>query len=52
MQDILTESQTWSIATSKQVLIHEGPWTGINMTIAWELYFQEQGLSPHARCAD
>ena len=52
MQDILKESQKWNVTTSKRVLTHEGPWTGINMTIAWELYFQEQGLSPHARCTD
>jgi len=52
MQDILAESQKWTFATSKRVLTHEGPWIGSNMTIAWELYFQEQGLSPHAKCTN
>jgi hypothetical protein len=28
----------------------EGPWRGADMTIAWELYFQAQGLAPAARC--
>ena len=49
---LLTESQRWDSATllDRQVLVDEGPWRGADMTIAWELYFQAQGLAPAARC--
>ena len=26
-----------------------GPWRQKNMSVAWELYFQEQGLAPYIR---
>ena len=47
---LLTESQRWDSATllDRQVLVDEGPWRGTYMTIAWELYFQAQGLAPAA----
>ncbi len=49
---LLTESQKWDSATllNRQILMDEGPWRGTDMTIAWELYFQAQGLAPAARC--
>ena len=49
---LLTESQKWDSATllDRQILVDEGPWRGTDMTIAWELYFQAQGLAPAARC--
>jgi hypothetical protein len=48
---LLTESQGWDSATllDRQILVDEGPWRGTDMTIAWELYFQAQGLAPAAR---
>jgi hypothetical protein len=49
---LLTESQKWDSATllNRQILMDEGPWRGTDLTIAWELYFQAQGLAPAARC--
>jgi hypothetical protein len=49
---LLTESQRWdsAILLDRQILVDEGPWRGTDMTIAWELYFQAQGLAPAARC--
>ena len=49
---LLTESQKWDSDTliNRQILMDEGPWRGADMTIAWELYFQAQGLAPAARC--
>jgi hypothetical protein len=49
---LLTESQKWDSATllNRQILVDEGPWRVTDMTIAWELYFQAQGLAPAARC--
>jgi hypothetical protein len=49
---LLTESQKWDSATllNRQILVDEGPWRGTDLTIAWELYFQAQGLAPAARC--
>ena len=48
---LLTESQKWDSDTliNRQILIDEGPWRGTDMMVAWELYFQEQGLAPGAR---
>jgi hypothetical protein len=49
---LLTESQKWDSDTliNRQTLMDEGPWRDTDMTIAWELYFQAQGLAPGARC--
>ena len=49
---LLTESQKWDSATllNRQILVDEGPWRGTDLMIAWELYFQAQGLAPAARC--
>jgi hypothetical protein len=49
---LLTESQKWDSDTliNRQILMDEGPWRGTGMTVAWELYFQAQGLAPGARC--
>ena len=49
---LLQESHRWEgrPPVNRQVLLQEGPWVGKNMTIAWELYFQAQGLAPHAWC--
>ena len=49
---LLTESQKWDSDTliNRQILMDEGPWRGTDMTVAWELYFQAQGLAPGARC--
>jgi len=49
---LLTESQKWDSDTliNRQILMDEGPWRDTDMTIAWELYFQAQGLAPGARC--
>jgi hypothetical protein len=50
---LLTESQKWDSDTLiiRQILMDEGPWRGTDMTVAWELYFQAQGLdTPGARC--
>ena len=48
---LLEESNKWEgLPINRQVLLQEGPWTGENMAIAWELYFQAQGLAPHAWC--
>ena len=53
---LLRHSQTWdpSHAMDHAVLINDGPWRngehGANMTLAMELYFQEQGLSTYAKC--
>ena len=48
---LLQESNKWEgLPINRQVLLQEGPWTGENMAIAWELYFQAQGLAPHAWC--
>jgi hypothetical protein len=48
---LLTESQKWDSDTliNRQIPMHEGPWRGTDLTVAWELYFQEQGLAPGAR---
>jgi hypothetical protein len=50
---LLTESQKWDSDTliHRQILMDEGPWRDTDMIIAWELYFQAQGLVPGARCA-
>ena len=52
VDNLLRESQKWGTATlvSRQIILHEGPWRDQNMAIAWELYFQAQGLAPHAWC--
>ena len=49
---LLQESNRWEgrPPINRQVLLQEGPWMGENMAIAWELYFQAQGLAPHAWC--
>ena len=39
-----------SCATWKRLILSEGPWEGINKTVAWEMYFQKEGYSPHAQC--
>jgi hypothetical protein len=35
---------------NRQILLSEGPWTGEDLWIALEQYFQTEGLSTHARC--
>ena len=52
VDELIQESQTWGTEhlVSRQILLHEGPWKDQNMAIAWELYFQAQGLAPHAWC--
>lgn len=47
---VLTESQKWSSLIDRQILTEDGPWRGTDMTVAWELYFQAQGLAPGAQC--
>jgi hypothetical protein len=49
---VLTESQKWSsdVLIDRQILTEDGPWRGTDMTVAWELYFQAQGLAPGAQC--
>jgi len=49
---LLTESQKWDSDTviNRQILMDEGQWRGTDMTVAWELYFQAQGLALGARC--
>jgi hypothetical protein len=34
----------------RSLLRSTGSWRRENMAVAWELYFQEQGLAPHVRC--
>ena len=34
----------------RKPLLRNGPWEGLDKTIAWELYFQKEGYSPHAEC--
>ena len=52
VDELIQESRTWGTEhlVSRQILLHEGPWKDQNMAIAWELYFQAQGLAPHAWC--
>ena len=52
IDDLIQESQKWDGAQliNRQIILHEGPWRDNNMAIAWELYFQAQGLAPHAWC--
>jgi hypothetical protein len=52
VDSLLTESQKWSSENliNRQILMDEGPWCGTDMIVAWELYFQSQGLTPGARC--
>jgi hypothetical protein len=49
---VLTESQKWSsdALIDRQILTEDGPWRGTDMIVAWELYFQAQGLAPGAQC--
>ena len=48
----LLEMQQWGAEglVHKRLLRSTGPWRRENMTVAWELYFQEQGLAPHVQC--
>ena len=39
-----TEGRTRG-ASWKQLLIRDGPWEGVEKTVAWELYFQKEGYS-------
>ena len=52
VDEILQISEEWAPleGVGKRVLLSEGPWTGSDLLPAWELYFQKQGLAPHARC--
>jgi hypothetical protein len=52
VDSLLTESQKWDSESliNRQILMDEGPWRGTDMTVAWELYFQAQGLAPGAWC--
>ena len=52
VSEVLQISQGWETTSliNRQLLFEEGPWKEENMTIAWELYFQSQGLAPHAWC--
>jgi hypothetical protein len=48
--DVNRESE-WDSDTfiNRQILVDEGPLRGTDMTVAWELYFQAQGLAPGAK---
>jgi len=50
VSNVLRTSQGWDTVKliNRQILFEQGPWKETNMTIAWELYFQTQGLAPHA----
>ena len=52
VSNALRTSQGWDTVKliNRQILFEQGPWKETNMTIAWELYFQTQGLAPHAWC--
>ena len=48
----LLEMQRWGDegVVHRSLLRSVGPWRQRNMSVAWELYFQEQGLAPYIRC--
>ena len=52
IHELLHECQGWMGETqlNRQILLSEGPWTGEDLWIALELYFQTEGLSTHGRC--
>ena len=52
IHELLHECQGWmgGIQLNRQILLSEGPWTGEDLWIVLEKYFQTEGLSTHAKC--
>ena len=47
-EELMARGQwTWWAAVQS-----DGPWEGNNLTLAWEIYMEREGYSPHARCGN